>query len=384
MRIGIDVSMLVYSGSGVATYTYELVKHLLEIDKNNEYRLFYSSRRKPPRALEQLIEFEMLGAKVYRYPLPPWFLKIIWNRYQVLPVEWLIGKVDVYHSSDFLRPPLLPGTRGITTIHDLTWKIYPQYHTPVIVEGHKRKLKRTINGNDQIIVDSQNTNKDLRKYYPQITDEKIKVIPLGVSERFHKIKDKELKNQVLRKYQIPLNTPFLLYVGAIEPRKRLDLAVKALAELVKDDKYADYMLVIAGRAGWKNEELFKLINSLGVKEKVIFPGYIEDEDLPALYSSAKLFVYLSDYEGFGLPPLEAQACGCPILISFSSSLAELFKYESNFVKSADKVAVVRGIKSFINQSSDKLEDRIENRIRYNWAYTAKHTLEAIENYDRKN
>lgn len=322
MIIGIDISMLVYAGSGVATYTYELVRHLLMVDRENEYRLFYSSRRKPKRVLEQLEEFKKLGGKVFAYPLPPWFLKLIWNRWQVVPVEWLIGKVDVYHSSDFLRPPLLPGTNGMTTIHDLTWKIYPEYHTPDIVAGHERKLRRTIEGGDTIIVDSQNTRKDLFKFYPVVDKKKVHVIPLGVSERFKPVKDKKVIKKMLAKYQLPTSKPYLLYVGAIEPRKGLKRAVEVFSELIKNDKYKDFMFVIAGRAGWKNEELFGLVESLQLKERVLFPGYVEDEDLPALYSGAELFVYLSEYEGFGLPPLEALACGTKVLVSRNSSLSE--------------------------------------------------------------
>ena len=124
MKIGIDVSMLVYQGSGVATYTYNFVKNLLIYDKKNEYRLFYSSLRRP-KDFYYLNEFRKLGAKVFDYPFPPRLLKLFWNKYHLLPVEWLIGKVDIYHSSDYLRPPLLKGTRGITTLHDLTLKLFP-------------------------------------------------------------------------------------------------------------------------------------------------------------------------------------------------------------------------------------------------------------------
>ncbi len=346
MIIGIDVSMLVYQGSGVATYTYELVRHLLKLDKKNEYRLFYSSRRKPKRVLEQLQEFENLGGKVYRYPLPPWFLKMIWNRWQILPVEWLIGKVDVYHSSDFLRPPLLSGTKGMTTIHDLTWKIYPQYHTPDIVSGHERKLIRTIKGGDIIIVDSQYTKKDLLKFYPEIDRSKVYVIPLGVSERFKPVKDKKVIKKTLEKYKLPSDKPYLLYVGAIEPRKRLDISVKVFGELIKDKKYRDYVFVIAGRAGWKNGELFELIEELGLENKVLFPGYIEDEDLPALYSGAKLFVYLSDYEGFGLPPLEALACGTRVITTSYASLSEIIPAEYH-VGTVQLDAVVKRMKGIM-------------------------------------
>ena len=139
MIIGVDVTMLVYAGSGVANYTYNLVKALLEIDKKNEYRLFYSSFRRP-KNFYYLDKLKKAGGKIYNFRFPPSLLKLWWSRFHVIPVEWFIGKVDVFFSSDFLRPPLLLGTKGITTVHDLTWKIYPQFHEQRIIDAHPIKL----------------------------------------------------------------------------------------------------------------------------------------------------------------------------------------------------------------------------------------------------
>ncbi len=323
MIIGIDISMLVYRGSGVANYTYNLVKNLLKYDKKNEYRLFYSSLRRP-RNFYYLDEFRKLGAKVYDYRFPPRVLKFLWNKRHLLPVEYLIGKVDVYHSSDFLRPPLLKGTRGITTIHDLTWKIYPEFHTKDIIEAHERKMEKTIKYGDIIIVDSYNTKKDLLKYYPEAKKRnKIYVIYPGVDERFKPIKDKEKIKKVLAKYKVEYPKRYLLYVGAIEPRKNLDTAIRVFSRLIKDKNYSDFEFLIVGRAGWKNEKIFQLIKDLRLEKKVRFVGFVEDEDLPYFYNAVKVLIYLSQYEGFGLPPLEALACGTPVLAGKNSSLKEI-------------------------------------------------------------
>lgn len=321
MIIAIDISMLVYQGSGVANYTYNLVKALLKYDKQNQYKLFYSSLRKP-KDFYYLDEFRKLGAKVYSYPLPPSLLRLIWNRLQILPVEWLIGKVNVYHSSDFLRPPLLAGTKGVTTVHDLTWKIFPAYHTPEIVVGHERKLQKTIKYQDLIITDSQNTKRDLLKYYPQIKEKNITVIPLGIGKGFKKIKDRGNIWKTLHKYHIAKGN-YLLYVGAIEPRKNLDTCIKVFAELIKDKKFSNYQFLIVGRAGWKNEAIFSLIKNLKLKHKIKFVGFVKDQDLPYFYNAAKLTLYLSKYEGYGLPPLESLSCGTPALALKNSSLTEI-------------------------------------------------------------
>src|SRR3990167_6674508 len=279
MKIGIDVSMLVYQGSGVATYTYNFVKNLLKYDKKNEYRLFYSSLRRP-KDFYYLNEFRKLGAKVFNYPFPPRLLKLFWNKWHILPVEWLIGKVDVYHSSDYLRPPLLKGTKSITTLHDLTWKLFPQYHTQDVISAHENKLKKTI------------------KY----------------------------------KYKIKFPSNFLLYVGAIEPRKNLTTAIKVFDTLIKGKKYSDFKFLIVGRAGWKNKKVFNLIRDFKLEKKVIFVGYVNDVDLPYFYNAARVFIYLSLYEGFGLPPLEAAKCKTPSLLYKNSSIKEILPKNYPYAK----------------------------------------------------
>jgi len=235
----------------------------------------------------------------------------------------LIGKVDHYFSSDYLRPPLLKGTKGITTIHDLTWKVYPEFHTLDIVEAHKRKLEKTIKYNDIIIVDSNNTKKDLIKYYPQVNKKKVRVIYPGISDNFRPIKDKAKIERVLTKYNLDYPANYLLYVGAIEPRKNLELSIKVFAELIKDKKFSDYKFILVGRAGWKNGSVFELIKKLELTDKAIFTGFVEDEDLPYFYNAAQLLVYLSEYEGFGLPPIESLACGTKVIASRNSSLEEI-------------------------------------------------------------
>ncbi|EKE14636.1 MAG: group 1 glycosyl transferase, partial [uncultured bacterium] len=194
--------------------------------------------------------------------------------------------MDVFYFSDFSRSPLLSGTKGITTVHDLVWKIYPQYHEQKIVKAHSIKLEKTINHGDTIIVDSMSTKKDLVKYFPKINKEKIQVVYPGIGEQFKTVNnDKELKN-ILKKYRINFGDKFFLYVGAIEPRKNLVLAINIFNELIKDNKFSDFKFIITGRAGWKNENVYQSIKQLGLENKVRFTGFVVDEDLPYLYNAA--------------------------------------------------------------------------------------------------
>lgn len=353
--------MIVYQGSGVATYTYNLVKSLLLLDNKNEYKLFYSSFRRP-KNFNQLEELKKLGAKIYSYPIPTRVLKSFWNQFYIIPVEWCIGKVDIYHSSDFLRPPLLKGTKGITTVHDLTWKIYPEFHTEEIIKAHEKKLEQTIKYNDCIITDSEKSKQDLQYYYPNIKNT-IHIIPLAVDDIFFKRNNKKQTDQILAKYQI--TQPYILYVGAIEPRKNIDTLVRSFFQVVK--QYPKLNLVLTGRAGWKNKQVFESINRLNLQNKIRLTGYVENEDLPLIYQGAKLSVYPSSYEGFGLPPLESLAAGIPTLAYNSPSIPNSF----NIIVSENRLT--KDILELV-KSEDKLKIKINA-----WSDVAKKTLKIYEN-----
>ncbi|MFH1899656.1 MAG: glycosyltransferase family 1 protein [Patescibacteria group bacterium] len=313
--------MLVYQGSGVATYTFNAAKALLTYDHKNKYVFFYASLRRPHH-FTYLKELKTLGAKIVEVPIPTRLLRLVWNRFHLFPVEWFIGKVDIYFSSDYLRPPLLPSTKGIATVHDMIWFKFPQFHTRDIVKIHARKMEKLLKYQDTILVDSVNSQRDLLKLYPVISASKIHVIYPGVDDRFSPKSATAVKN-VLTKYSLPLS-PYLIYIGAIEPRKNLDKAIKIFSDLIKNKSYSNFNFIIAGRAGWKNEHIHKLVYTLQLTDKVLFPGFIEENDISALYSGAKVCIYLSEYEGFGLPPLEAAKCDTPTLLYSHSSLKELF------------------------------------------------------------
>ncbi len=342
MKIGIDLTQLNYLGTGVANYTFNLVKNLLFLDKKNQYHLFYSSLRNKKNPL--IGELKKLGAIIHQYPLPPSFFNFCWSKNHLLPIDWLTGYCDIFYFSDFNRPPVNKKTKGITTIHDLTWKLYPQYHTQEVIEAHEKKLEKTIKYGDEIIVDSENTKKDLLQLYPQIDEKKIHVIYPGVDERFRKIDDKKKIEKVLEKY-LPRSTfyvlRYILYVGAIEPRKNLDAAIRVFSQLIKDKNYAHFKFLIVGRAGWKNEKIFQLVKDLDLEDKVIFVGFVDDDDLPYFYNGAKATVYLSEYEGFGLPPVESAYCQTPVLLYKNSSIKEIFNKEYPYTTKGKEIDTLK-------------------------------------------
>lgn len=355
--------MLVYQGSGVATYTFNAAKALLHHDDSNDYVFFYASLRRPPN-FTYLKELKKIGAKIVEVPIPSRLLRLIWNRFHLIPVEWFIGKVDVYFSSDYLRPPLLTGTKGITTVHDLIWHKFPEFHTTDIIKAHARKMDRLIKFGDTIIVDSKSSRRDLLKIYPAIPPSRVHVVYPGVDERFSP-RSKEEVNQVLRKYSLP-NSEYLIYIGAIEPRKNLDTAIQIFSQLIKKSEYKSYNFIIAGRAGWKNEHIHALVKKLKLVSRVIFPGFVEDKDIAALYSGASVCIYLSKYEGFGLPPLEAAKSGTPTLLYSNSSLAELFPASYPYAKIGQELTIL--IKLIQTGAKLPLEKYVE---RFSWQSFAK-------------
>lgn len=378
MKIGIDVTQLNYLGTGVANYTYQLVKHLLLIDKKNEYRLFYSSFRQPNNFY--LNELKSLGAKIYSYRFPPYLLRIWWGRRSFFPIDWFTGYCHIFFFSDFLRPPLSGKTKGITTIHDLTWKLYPKFHKKNIIKTHQIKLEKTIKYGDEIIVDSKNTKKDLLTLYPQIKEKKVHVIYPGVDERFKPIKDKQKIKKVLKKYLSLKNRKqtfnYFLYVGAIEPRKNLDRAIEVFHQFQNNrhlTKTTNYKLLIIGQAGWKNEYIFKLVKKLKLKDKVVFVGFVEDEDLPYFYSGAKVTFYLSSYEGFGLPPLESAKCQTPVLLYQNSSLKELFNNQYPYAKEKEELKTLK----YLLEKKINPERYLKNE--FSWEKTANKILKLFEN-----
>ncbi|PJA56011.1 hypothetical protein CO165_00510 [Candidatus Roizmanbacteria bacterium CG_4_9_14_3_um_filter_33_18] len=373
MKIGIDITSLAYRGFGVTNYTYNLVKELLTIDKTNDYHLFYSSFHNS-KNFSYLDEFKRLGGIVHKYNIPLPLLQFLWIKFELFPIEWLIGKMDVFYFSDFSRSPLLSGTKGVTTVHDLVWKIYPQYHEQKIVNAHSIKLEKTINHGDTILVDSMSTKKDLIKYFSKINKEKIQVVYPGIGEQFRsKIKDQRSKT-ILKKYEIETDSKFLLYVGAIEPRKNLVLAINIFNELIKDDKFSDFKFIITGRSGWKNENVYQSIKQLELENKVRFIGFVVDEDLPCLYNAASLTVYLSAYEGFGLPPLESLVCGTKVIVGDNSSLRETISPEF-LVDLSDKNKILEKMKYLLNNKIKINSKEVQDR--FNWKESAKKFLRII-------
>lgn len=303
MRVAIDISQSIY-GTGVSVYTKELVKNLIILYPETEFVLFGGSLR---RKKELLAIAKKLGGIPKIYSFPPSLMDFIWNSLHVYPIEKLVGKVDIFHSSDWTEPPSkIP---KVTTVHDLVPFKYPQSTTDNIRNAHKKKIAWVIRESKKIIAVSESTKNDLISIL-KVPEEKIVVIPEGVEE---KMKPQPIEIQEIVKRRYKTGDEYLFALSTLEPRKNQAGLLKAF-EIVKK-AYPNLKLVIGGM---KRSDGIKIDN-----EDVIGLGFVPQSDLPALYSGCLAFVHPAFYEGFGLTPLEAMACGAPVAVSNTSSLPEV-------------------------------------------------------------
>ena len=368
MKIAIDISQIVY-GTGVSFYTRNLVKALARIDKKNDYILFGSSLRLKNILQEFAAEVKKINknfnSKIISFP--PTLAEILGNKFRFLPVEKLIGKIDVFHSSDWTQPPTKAAK--VTTIHDFGFMRHPNVSHPKIAAVMKRRLALVKNECDLIIAVSETTKKDAVKLL-EIPTKKIRVVYEAAFEDFKRASKKEVE-QVKKKYKI--KGKYLLCVATLEPRKNFKRIIKAFSRFESDNP--EFSLVIVGKFGWGD------IESSNIKYQISnikFTGYVPSEDLPGLYSGASCLVYPSLYEGFGFPILEAFVCGCPVLTSNISSMPEVAGKAAVLVNPLDTDDIARGIKEAIEKRERLIKAGLNQVKQFSWEKAAKETLKIYE------
>lgn len=370
MRIAIDYTPAVNQVAGIGRYTRCLVQALSRLDAENEYVLFYaySGGPKPPWPYADHPNFVEKAVNVSTRTLA-----VIWHRLGLpLPVNLVVGNAAIYHATDFVLPPLR-GTAGIVTVHDLSFILFPDHADSSLANYLERAVPESVRRARLVLADSENTRNDIECLL-DAAPEKVEVLYAGVESRFRHSEDAAALEVVRQRYG--LGWPFILSVSTIERRKNLGRLVQAYGRL-RSKRRGLPKLVIVGRRGWLYEDVFEAVVDLGLEDDVIFPGYIADDDLPALYSLAELFVYPSLYEGFGLPPLEAMACGTPVVAANTSSLPEVLGDAFLGVTPTD----VEGLADAMERALDDTELRADLRQRgvkraaqFNWERSAERLL----------
>ncbi len=313
--IGIDYTPAYEQGGGIGRYVRELIAALAQQDHDNDYRLFVTGANAKPLPPLPGPNFKWAASRI----APIWFARM-WHRARLpLPVEWWVGPVALYHATDFVLPPTLHKTQTVLTVHDLSFVRAPEAASPALKRYLDQVVPRSVHRANHILADSQATKDDLIALY-DVAPEKVTVLLSGVNPRFQRGRDASILDAVRTRYGIG-DVPFILSVGTVQPRKNYERLIEALAALPAD--LHGVHLVIAGGRGWLQESIFAAVKRLGLKDRVHFIGFADDADLPALYSAARCLAFPSLYEGFGLPVLEAMACGTPVVTSNVSSLVEV-------------------------------------------------------------
>jgi glycosyltransferase involved in cell wall biosynthesis len=309
MKICIDIQTAINKPTGVGHYTIELVKNLAKNTERNDLILFYINfKRKRP-------QIGCINATYKTFSLlPERLVRRMWYYLKWPSFNTLTGAADIFHFPDFVIPPLKNG-KSVVTIHDMSFLRFPEYAPNRYAKYLTNTIQDTAMRADTIVTDSLFSKQEIESLL-SIDSSRLHHVYPGISSNFYK-RDRESIRSVLTRFKI--DRPYILLVATVEPRKNIPFIINVFEKL----KGYDGCLVIAGRLGWKYEPIIKHMKNSPKTNSIHYIEYVNDDDLPALYSGADLFVFPSYYEGFGLPPLEAMACGIPVVSSAGGSLQEV-------------------------------------------------------------
>jgi glycosyltransferase involved in cell wall biosynthesis len=369
MRIGIDATALPPQPVGAGNYIIQLIRTLAGIRSGHE--LFIFAQQSGPKLInlpeDNLVEWVIVDE---RNPGS----RLVWEQ---LYLPYLVRKsgVELLHSLHYTRPVRLT-CKSVVTFHDMTLFLYPELHTWARRLFFPQMMRYSARKADELITVSDSTRDDLIRIL-QADPKKVTTTHLGVDPGFQLIKDEDERRRVAEKYNLPER--FILYVGLVEPRKNLPVLIDSYKRLL--DSGFVYELVLVGRFGWMYEDAIEQVNELGLETNVRFLGYVPQEDLPLVYNLASLFVYPTIYEGFGLPVLEAMACGVPVITSNVSSLPEIVNEAGLLTPVNDSEALFETMKKALGDG--KLREELikkgpQRAAEFTWSKTAQLTLQVYQ------
>jgi glycosyltransferase involved in cell wall biosynthesis len=338
MRIGIDATALPPQPVGAGNYIIQLIRALAKADINAQLVIF--AQKKSPALIDLPVE-SSIEWRIVKDMSPG--SRMIWEQSR-LPALVNNTNLDLLHSLHYTRPLRL-SCASVVTFHDMTFFLFPQLHTRARRLFFPTVMRTSARQADAIITVSESTRQDAIRLL-SIDPGKVFTTQLGVDPTFRPINDIGEMDDVAAKYDLHEN--FILYLGTIEPRKNLPVLIRAFRQLV--DSGSKHKLVLVGKYGWMYKEVLDLVDDLDLENMVRFTGYIPQEELPLVYNLASLFVYPTKYEGFGLPALEAMACGVPVITTKIASLPEI-------VGDAGILIPSNNIEELFNAMSRVLEDQ---------------------------
>jgi glycosyltransferase involved in cell wall biosynthesis len=363
MRIGVDARLMHHQPAGISRYTWHLLHALAQIDRDNEFVVFQHRRHREPIIEQPNFRRATLFAPAH-------------SRLEqlMLPIELLPHRLDLLHSTDFI-PPLHSPTPPVITVHDLAFLHWPHFVTKDSA-AYYGQIDRAVTRARRVIVPSEHTRKDLIGQLGAPAD-KVSVIYEAADPSFVPLPLEETRRAVCDKFDIPPS--YIFTVGTIEPRKNLNGLLQAFRIL--KDRYsvsAETGLVIAGSKGWLYDETLETIQTLGLSDCTFLLGRVSDEDLHRLYVGARCHIHTAYYEGFGLPPLEAMACGTPTIVSNVSSLPEVVNDAALLVDPRDWEEIAVALHRLLTDDDLHAELRrkgLQRAACFSWEQAARQTLD---------
>ena len=374
MKIGIDYTAALKQSGGIGRYTRGLIKALAQLDQTNSYTLMCTPDG-PDDGLLYYRSFTNFSSS--QFPLPERWMTIGWHRFYLpVPVEWFSGRLDLFHSPNFILPPTNQA-KTLLTVHDLSFIRHPQGAVNKLRRWLEKVVPRSLARADHVLADSISTRHDLTEVFG-VSPEKISVVGAGVDERFRPVADPLRLERVQHRYKLPAR--FVLGVGTLEPRKNFTGLIEAFSQSPIRESHH---LVIAGGKGWLYDDIFAAAESSPVANRIHMIGFVADDDLPLLYNLADVFAYPSHYEGFGIPVIEAMACGTPVICADNSSLPEVAGEAALQISATDTTALAEALHQLATDYSLRqtaIEAGFKQAQKFNWPDAAERLLAVYRNF----
>ncbi len=361
LNIGIDGRLIAFRKGGIARYTIRLARALARVDSENTY--YFLQYYRSADTLVKAPNFHTV--RMFTPTHHPLEQPLLWLELHRLPL-------NVLHSPDFIPPLYNTGIRRVITVHDLAFMRYPHLLTRAAARYYGQ-IDRAVRKADHIIAVSNSTRDDLLNLLG-VPENKITVIYEAADEIFRPLPEEQVAETIRQRYSF--SPGYILFVGTIEPRKNLNTLLLAYHGL-RTQYHLDPPLVLAGEHGWLADEVYSLVEELDLSDRCHFLGKVSTEELVYLYNGARVYAHPALYEGFGLPPLEAMACGTPVIVSNVSSLPEVVDDAALLVEPTDVEAWTVALHRLLTDETlwtELREKGLQQAARFSWDEAARQTL----------